>query len=372
MKNRLKSILKNRISLYSNQWHQLSIEVEQGLVSWCAVTEPAKGTLISVIARGHYTETSREYKAPSLRELKAILKIEHQSQPTKLVQHLIKHVSDNRYSVTYWEFDAPVLASLPKSVKWLIPESLLFAQKDTVTRVTTHKGDLFSCLTESGIHSATSELGCQSIEHFMWMSSVSASSSQVNIDAEAYAQTLLTQLITSYSSWLPTCFIKRPVDGALTKRQLKQGVLASGILCCGYLALSSAYLSVKHHLLSAEYQQQSSEIANFLNENRQLQHQLKQYRNGEQLLNQLEISTPIWSILLPLIEQGVKFTQVEYKSELITVRGLAPSATQTLADISSQTRVDDAKFINAVSRNRGLERFAISFILKEVTDGTAE
>lgn len=323
--------------------------------------------LIVVLGRSHYKEWSKEYKAPTTAALKKIVKLELAAKAEDHIKFEIHKPVEGISRVTFWQPEPEVMVKLPSSVRWLVPESYLMAQPDTIVAAQTPASTLYVA-QQIGVSSSSNILGCRNVEHFQWMSGVSHSAHQQMLDLNQYSQVLIQALGTKVAQWFSQFSFQKPRDYSDVKRQIKPAlVIAIGITAV-YMAGSSVYLHWYHQNLLETYQGKKEQINQVLSTQQTVQQQLLTLKQGEQTLNGLELTAPTWQVVLALLELDVRITQINYDKSLVILRGNAASATELLTLLTQHPLVQDAKFINAVSRQRNRDRFSISFQLNHDAD----
>ncbi len=367
----LSAILNSKIGLYSEALYQLDGAKSQ-VLTWQKASSNAFKPKIVILAREHYQELSKEYSVPSIKELKALLSYESLAQnEDTVVFNTINRIEEGRYKVNFWLVPVSLMAELSKSAWWVLPESLLLATNQKLVSITTLSGQLFVASQAGGVTSSMDKLGCTSVEHFKWMSSLSAKVSLIDVTIDQYPALLLQRIYEKISIWPLNFRIKKAKQNAINKQSVIKAALVSSVLAGGYLAASSLYLEYTHQSLTKQYVEQSSSVSQYVVMQREVFRLLKQYEQGQNLLNDMDLSWRVWLVLLPVVDSSTSLTQVEFKENQVVIRGLSDSASDVLSKISLHPSVVDAKFINAVRRQRDKERFDISFHLQDPADDDA-
>ncbi|GGA98892.1 hypothetical protein [Agarivorans gilvus] len=367
----LSAILTSKIGLYSEALYKANGGKGQA-VTWHKASLEAFKPKIVILGREHYQELSKEYSVPSIKELKALLSYESlDKNKNSVVFNTINRIEESRYKVNFWLVPATLMAELSKSAWWVLPESLLLATNQKLVSITTLSGQLYVASQAGGVTSSMDKLGCTSVEHFKWMSSLSAKVPLVDVTIDQYPALLLQRIYEKISIWPLNFRINKAKQNAINKQSVIKAALISSVLAGGYLAASSLYLGYTYQSLTKQYAQQSSSVSKYVVMQREVAGLIKQYEQGQTLLNDMDLSWRVWLVLLPIVDSSTSLTQVEFEENQVVIRGLSESASDVLSKISLQPGVVNAKFINAVSRQRDKERFAISFYLQDLVDDAA-
>lgn len=369
MKVTFNKLLIKLTALYSQGWHRFAYDGEAYTIT---ETSKSDGTTIGkpfivILGRKHYKEWSKEYKAPTSAALKKIVKLELAAKSESHIHFEVHKPIEGVFKVTFWQPEAEVVAKLPSSVRWVIPESYLIAQPDTIVAAKTPSGTLYVA-QQIGVSSSSDTLGCRNTEHFQWMSGVSHSASQQALDLHQYTQALVQALRAKLLRLLSQFSFQKAQDYSELKRQLKPAIIMSLSLVAVYMAASSLYLNWHHQSLLESYQAKSQQINQVLSTQQTIQQQLQTLKQGEESLSGLKLSSPVWLVVLSQLELDIRFTQINYDDGLVVLRGNAASATELLTHLIQHPLVQDAKFITAVSRQRNRDRFSISFQLNNNGD----
>jgi hypothetical protein len=206
------------------------------------------------------------------------------------------------------------------------------------------------------------------VTHFGWLAGVADSLSVATVPQEEYATQVMKGLKTRLADWLVRCRVVKKRDYRQLTAQLKPAaMLCSGVFSL-YLVVSSVYVYQLEQRLNEQYQQRAAEITSVLAKQNLVDKQLVMYKEGQQNLERLNLSWRVWGVMLSLGEHNLRLSQIEYTTEQVVLRGTTKSASALLSTLSQHPGVVDAKFITAVSRQRGGERFAIAFKLKGEAD----
>jgi hypothetical protein len=365
MRNSWKQLVSRGVLLYSQGWHALSQNSEEASDEWHWQPQTAIKTQrkVIILARLHYREWQQQYSAPSTKALKQILALECQASPGQRYLH-IAPLEEGRYAVTFWQPDPTLWEALALNGCWVIPETLLLAKDSSVAVVNTLQDIVFVSSSAQGVTSTSRRLGCANLTTFCWSAGVAEKTPTHTVEQSQYPHQLLAAMRQTAPLWLGRCYVTKPRDLAQLQAQLKPAMIASGGVLALYLAISSGYIYQHQLRLNEQYQQRSAEITSVLAKQALVDKQLKLYQEGQKNLEQLNLSWRVWGVMLSLVEHDIRLNQIEYSADQVILRGDAQSATQLLTALSSHPGVADAKFINAVSRQRGKERFSIAFTLK--------
>jgi len=225
---------------------------------------------------------------------------------------------------------------------------------------------LFISKTGQGIFSGVQSSQTANIESFAF-----STGSPINTDSEqqliakrdGFAGLLLTGLKSLNPTNLPD-FLVTINDFNWQSYPWKQaGIIASTVFTV-YLALSSGWLVVKQQQLDQQLSDQKSQV----NQALALQKSYQQKLQWQKLLAEpLNNSLPYWNtwpIVLDAASVGATFTAIHYKNSKVIIHGTADKsvkATDVLAKLSENPKVESPSFSQPVRKNRNKENFAITF-----------
>jgi len=322
-----------------------------------------------IIGREGYFESVKEYPVADRKDLSKIIRNEKWSFPYRGVRFVnIIRISSQAHRVFSWVVKQEIIDGLPDSCWLIVPETacvkaLDFASDivlESDTRKLWVKADPNGLV--STINLAEKQTGYtqqQEVTNFF-----PPEFNRKDPAAELhYSSTILRGLkkVCMTSPW--NFIVPQKKQLAFEFPWFKAAKILSSVALV-YLAMSSAFLLLQDHWLdrSIERREKSAEAA------LEVQQQLATESKSLEIYNQLaSAAVPIWmfwEIFLDLHEQNVQFLSIKSDdSSKIAVFARAPKASDVLASLLRNPRINKAEYVSAVSNQGDLQQFGIEITL---------
>ena len=370
--DRLQITILNRIGFWSDGLHYF--HAEESHVSLMAGKGVRAKKLIMVVSRGHYFESVKDYPVGNKVDLKAVLKNEPWRYPFEgLLFQQIERRSEQVHRVTSWVIKQSVVDNFSSAPLWIIPETACFKScLDGKSIGFSRLGEtVFVADTPDGMVSSlgredlfTRRVGGFSSENTHTKRSLSESVVTI-LKAPAAADQILIGTLRVLKT--PTVFFagfRKKVFSVYQCKIAAQFSVVAGVL---YLAASSSFLLAAGTWFDYSLSQKLASAENAL----ATRQTIKSYQvRLEGLRHVIEANPPLWvlwDVFIDLKSAGVLFRASNSAEGAVTLYMTATKATDVLALLKSDARVQSAEFTLPVRKNLDAEDFAIRILLKDVT-----
>ena len=331
-----------------------------------------------ILSREHYFETSKIYPIANKRELKQAIHFDDEKGPFDgLTLHHIERIDEQNHRVTFWVVEPNILEKY-RLTPWLIlPESFILAHalKDGVELASIERINkkLFISKTGLGVFSGVQSSQIQDLESFAFSTGSPLHEDGGNYFTRHEFIGFLAKGLSSLNvSKLQGFFTLNANKLSLNSFPWKVSAVLSVSVFSVYLSLSSLWLIYKEHQLTNEIKAQQSQVNEALTLQRAFQQELQWQKLLFTPTQNISPHWDTWKILLEAVNVGAQFKNLEFKNKIVTFHGTADEsvkATDILAKLSDNPKVQSASFSQPVRKYRGKEDFVISFSFVEKTNG---
>ncbi|QLE07532.1 hypothetical protein HYD28_00305 [Pseudoalteromonas shioyasakiensis] len=351
------------VAFYTDQPYELVLnEHHQFALKPSSDTQSTKWLL--VVGRQHYNEQLNAYPIGNKKELKQLLEIEKKSKDKQqaTTQTLVTVMAAEQSQVMQWQF----AKDLPKA--WFtLPESLLMSQtvNDGEVILNTHHNASFITKHQKNVCSSLQSKIINSPERFASMFGIPLSK-VININTEQeYLERVINGLYAVPKQYLQA-FLNIPVNIFNKRLALRYSAIFGGIFVV-YGLLTSGYLVFKTHQLESQLDANKATVNKALNTLNVYMTSRDALQQRQQLLRQLPITSPVFMVISDLFNSA-ELSSISWQEGRFVLRGKANKATDALATVMQDSRVEDAKFDYPSRKERGGESFVISFVLNTGND----
>ncbi len=358
----LKKWLCKVVAFYTDQPYQLVLDQHQQFaLKPASINEETKWLLI--VGRQHYNEQLFTYPIGNKKELKQLIAIDLKNTEQQGITHtLVTQIEAEQSQVMQWRF----AEYLPKA--WItLPESLLLSQTvtngevisnqvKTASFVTKHQNNVCSLLVSKLINGP---------DRFTSMFGIPLKK-VISIDTEQeYTARIIKGLYALPKQYLQT-FFSLPNNVFNKRIALRYSGLFAGLFVT-YALLTSTYLFYKTYQLESQLEINKSSVNTALNTLNAYLTSSETLQQRQQLLQQFSITSPVFLVISDLFE-NTQLSSISWQEGRFVLRGKANRATDVLATIMKDKRVEDARFDYPSRKERGGESFVISFMLNTHDD----
>lgn len=345
------TIMTNFIGYYDGQLKRFTLNGEQ--LSFEIAEENFSPKLI-VISSRFYQEQFQSYPIDDKRELAKFLKIQRKKSEFSVVQR----IADNQSKVNIWRYSQ----SIPKS--WLaIPETFLYGENlndGEVLDICNNSGtSLYTAQIDNGIYSTSSDKLIKTVTLFGV--SIGLSIRNHIVTPSTNKALLMANCLANMKLIKLASFFKRPSQNTinLAAKKFIAPIIVGLVL---YFTITSAYLSVKTTSLKSEISAQTTKMTKLL----ELQVSYNEKLNDYQALSSFWQARPnftgLWAVLAPVFNE-TKVKSVMLRGDKFVLIGQTKHASILLESIINSPNVKQAKFETPIRKDRGMERFNLSFTL---------
>ncbi|MDG0969237.1 MAG: hypothetical protein P8O06_05320 [Porticoccaceae bacterium] len=324
---------------------------------------------VMIIGREGYFESVKEYPVADRKDLSKIIRNEKWSFPYRGVRFVnIIRISSQAHRVFSWVVKQEIIDGLPDSCWLIVPETACVKALDFASDIVLESDNrkLWVKADPNGLVS-TINLSEKQIEHSQQQEVSNFFPPEFDVqDLNTklhYTSTILRGLkkVCMTSPW--DFIVPQKKQLAFEFPWLNATKILSSVAFI-YLAMSSAFLLLQDQWLdrSIERREKSAETA------LEVQQQLTTESRSLEIYNQLaSAAVPIWmfwEIFLDLHEQDVQFLSIKSNDTAkIAVFVRAPKASDILASLLQNPRINKAEYVSAVSNQGDLQQFGIEITL---------
>ena len=320
-----------------------------------------------IVERGHYFESVKDYPIGDAGDLRNVLKNQSGGFPYKgQVSHKIQRISESVHRVTTWVIKQEIIDRVGNSPKWLVPESACLERvsKTGVVALTLSDKVLYITETPDGLISG---LGRE--EGFLRSAGVEREYSGVLgpgssdkkvipiLGGDAIA-TILIGLVDLFKAH-PLMFFLRAGKPDFVEYPWFGAVKRSAILFLSYLLITTLYLSASASWIDIKLDNQSAGSESSLSLSKDISSYKSQAIEIQNVFREQPASWVTWDVFLDLLESEINVIAVNFRPPDVTFIAMAPRATDVLAMLSSDPRVQNASFALPVRKSGDLDQFSI-------------
>jgi hypothetical protein len=307
-----------------------------------------------VISSSFYQEQLKTYPINEGTELNKFLKIQCKENEFNIIQK----IADNQSKVNSWHYDKLI----PKC--WLaVPETFLYGENlsdgEMLDICDTNSSNIYIAQIDNGIYSANSNKLIKTATLFGVSIGLSIQN-QIEVSLTKKAL-LIANCLANIKLKKLISFIKRPSRSAINL-SIKKFISPMAIGLILYFSITSAYLFFKTSSLKSEVATQTTQMTKLL----ELQVIYNESLDNYQVLSSFWQTRPnfvgLWDVLAPVFNKA-KIKSVVLRGDKFLLIGQAKHASSLLESIIKNPNVKQAKFETPVRKDRGMERFNLSFSL---------
>jgi len=307
-----------------------------------------------IISPKFYQEQFQSYPIDDKRELVKFLKIQGKENEFSIVQS----ITNNQSKVNVWRYSQ----SIPKS--WfVIPETFLYGENlndGEVLDVCDNSGtSIYTAQIDNGIYSIISDKLIKNVTLFGV--SIGLSIQNHIVTPSTNKALLLANCLVNVKLNKLVSFFKRPSQSTITLAAKKfiAPIIVGLVL---YFAITSAYLSVKTTSLKSEIAAQTTKMTKLLDIQVAYDEKLNDYQDLSSFWQTRPSFIGLWAVLAPVFNEA-KIKSVVLRGDKFLLIGQTKHASVLLESIINNPNVKEAKFETPIRKDRGMERFNLSFTL---------
>ena len=349
-----------QLSYYANGWYSFDHHTLNAASS-------SKSRLV-IVAKCHYSEVWQNYPSVSKKELLQIINLQKNTQnPAEVVFQVFSNKSIDGFDVKKISFDQTLMDVLGNN-KVLIPETELFSSNEqSILSLQTPPGNLFLSSFENKVTTSYAKGLVPNIETFKLTAGLELDSKEHLVNKEQYGVFLYEQLVQqNIELLLPKLAFN--VKTWFEAKSLHLLYWMPLLTALSFFILSNSFLWVQGNTIESELAEQKEQISQLL-----LNKQEQDKRNHLLKLLNREFSKTAtvhnhWALVYNLVESGMVITRLNFRDDLITIKGQSEQASKVLADIAKHPNVISASFNGAVRKSKGQETFTLELVpMKIVT-----
>jgi len=320
---------------------------------------------VIIVARKYYTESWQTYSSISLKELKELLKLQHEAKQNCIIKkNYTKNEQQEGFDVKTTEFNE--LISENYSNCFLIPETDLIAHnyehESIALELTTPAGCLFYAQTEGKARSTYKKGLISSLDLFSLSVGVSDKAQRVELDSSQYCQTLWTTL-KNYPLAKINKLISSDFKKSVNTNMLHATYWAPLISASLFILILNGYFMLQHSALEEKLSENSQQITSLLSKKQNIDDTNKYVIDVSSELTSLPRVLGHFQVVHEAIKAGMDIQQFKGDSSEITLRGFANSASTVLSAISELPELSSAQFNGPVRKSGKRDYFVMTLKL---------
>lgn len=318
-----------------------------------------RSCLLIVVGREHYSERRKDYPIRSSRDLAQVLRHELSGIPGTIA--LIGREMDGGREVTFFELQKDVVGRLGRSLLW-VPESFLVAARLRSGTVAVVDRDGFRYfLSDTGVSLPAG--GAISDEaRFALAIGLDEDCTKTTVNRDGVNGLIWDSLSSiRLSRWRQ---IVRPAIKLAPPIQWPRMAISAAVIVCAYMLASSAYLGAVEKRRLAELDALGPDLEMLLQMRSTISELMVQQHALAEVLNGKVYSYDLWKIVAAVWANGALIKDVSLSGEELTIKGIAPNATDVLAAVDEAWAASGARFTAPVRRDSsGGDSFSITLTL---------
>jgi hypothetical protein len=310
---------------------------------------------VLIVGREHYSERRASYPVRGWFDLHRILRLESRGSDNTL--SVIHPLIDDRRSVTFYQLRPELNLSESGYLFW-IPETVLLERSmASPSELATVTRSGLTYFLAPGVASQPAGGLLRSIELFAMAAGRSSENAITLNDTGAIRERLWNGLAT-----LPLSYWARllsPVFTARVKLFAKPVAAISAVTLVAYLALSSAYLWGMTAFREWQLAKMGDEAGVLVEKQRRIDLLSDEQKAIVKILDERLAATGVWRLASTAWEKEGWAEGVSVANGEVTIRGIAPSATDVLRRMSAVKGIVGARFDAPVRDVDGKQQFVI-------------
>jgi len=320
---------------------------------------------VIIIARTYYTESWQTYPSISLKELKALLKLQQDAKQSCIIKkNYTKNEQQEGFDVKTIQFNELISANYSQC--FLIPETDLIAQnyenKSVALELTTPAGALFYGQAEGKAHSTYKKGLVSSLNIFSLSVGLSDKALRVELDSSQYCEILWTTL-KNYPLSKISKLVSSDFKKSVNTNMLHATYWAPLISAALFIIIVNGYFMIQHSMLEKDLSENTSEINLLLSKKQSIDDTNSYVTDVSNELTSMPRVLSNFQIVQEAIKAGMDIQQFRGDSNEIMLRGFANSASTVLSAISELPELSSAQFNGPVRKSGKRDYFVMTLKL---------